>query len=132
MAHPLNTPVYDTKKKRETEGYSILQPRVSNSLPADDSSIYARLHGNDPGTDPYTKATSDVYQDLFQEGSFIGKGIYDIDAFELALKDIGLPEEGPADVARMVCDSPYYNPREYNYDELEGLLQRAYKGLPPA
>ena len=87
MAHPLNQPVYSEKKKRVTEGYSILQPRVSNTLPAFDSSLYARLHGNDPGTDPYTKATSDVYQDLFHEGSFIGKGIYNIDAFELALKD---------------------------------------------
>lgn len=87
MAHPLNYPIYDVKKKRVTEGYSILQPRVSNSLPATDSSLYARLFGNDAGTDPYTKATSDVYQDLFAEGSFIGKGIYDLDAFELALKD---------------------------------------------
>ncbi len=87
MAHPLNHPVYNQKKKRITEGYTILQPRVSNSLPATDSSLYARLFGNDPGTDPYTKATSDVYQDLFLEGSFIGKGIYDLDAFELALKD---------------------------------------------
>nr|MBA3674516.1 cyclic beta 1-2 glucan synthetase [Chitinophagaceae bacterium] len=77
MAHPLNHPVYNDKKKRVTEGYTILQPRVSNSLPANNSSLYARLHGNDPGTDPYTKATSDVYQDLFMEGSFIGKGIYD-------------------------------------------------------
>ncbi len=87
IAHPLNQPVYSEKKKRVTEGYSILQPRVSNTLPASDSSLYARLHGNDPGTDPYTKATSDVYQDLFHEGSFIGKGIYNLDAFELALKD---------------------------------------------
>ena len=87
MAHPLNQPLYDEKKKRITEGYGILQPRVSNTLPASDSSVYARLHGNDPGTDPYTKATSDVYQDLFLEGSFIGKGIYNLDAFELALKD---------------------------------------------
>ena len=87
MAHPLNHPVYNEKKKRVTEGYGILQPRVCNSLPATDSSLYARLCGNDPGTDPYTKATSDVYQDLFEEGSFIGKGIYDVDAFELALKD---------------------------------------------
>ena len=87
MAHPLNQPLYDEKKRRITEGYGILQPRVSNTLPASDSSVYARLHGNDPGTDPYTKATSDVYQDLFLEGSFIGKGIYNLDAFELALKD---------------------------------------------
>lgn len=65
----------------------------------------------------------------------VGIAIYRLNeslGIELALKDIGLPEEGPAEVARMVCDSPYYNPREYNYDELEALLQRAYKGLPPA
>lgn len=51
---------------------------------------------------------------------------------DLALKDIGLPKEGPSKVARIVCDSPYYNPREYNYDELEKLLTKAYLGLPPA
>lgn len=50
---------------------------------------------------------------------------------DLALKDIGLPKEGPAEVAKIVCDSPYYNPREYNYDELEQLLTKAYLGLPP-
>ena len=87
MAHPLNRPFFNKKKRRVTEGYTILQPRVSNSLPTGESSIYARLHSNEPGTDPYTKATSDVYQDLFLEGSFIGKGIYDVDAFELALRD---------------------------------------------
>ena len=48
-------------------------------------SRYARLHSNDAGIDPYTRAVSDVYQDWFQEGSFIGKGIYDVDAFEHAL-----------------------------------------------
>ncbi|MGZ8558483.1 MAG: cyclic beta 1-2 glucan synthetase, partial [Chitinophagaceae bacterium] len=81
MAHPLNQPVYSEKKRRVTEGYTILQPRVSNSLPMDNSSMYSRIHGNEPGTDPYTRATSDVYQDLFEEGSFIGKGIYDVTAF---------------------------------------------------
>ncbi len=87
LAHPLNHAVYNEKKGRVTQGYTILQPRVSNSLPGNNSSIYARIHGNEPGTDPYTSATSDVYQDLFKEGSFIGKGIYDVDAFELALKN---------------------------------------------
>lgn len=87
MAHPLNHPLYSAQKKRVTEGYTILQPRVSNSLPGFNSSLYARMHGNEPGTDPYTKAISDVYQDLFNEGSFIGKGIYDIDSFEHLLKD---------------------------------------------
>ncbi len=87
LAHPLNTAVFDKKKKRVKEGYSILQPRVSNSLPGNTSSLYAKIHGNEPGTDPYTKATSDVYQDLFTEGSFIGKGIYNVSAFEETLQD---------------------------------------------
>ena len=87
MAHPMNNPFYDEKKKRVTEGYTILQPRVSNSLPGNGSSFYARIHGNEPGTDPYTRAISDVYQDLFKEGSFIGKGIYEVNAFERSLAD---------------------------------------------
>ena len=85
LAHPLNHALYSEKKQRVVQGYTILQPRVSNSLPMEGSSLYARLHGNEPGTDPYTRAISDVYQDLFREGSFIGKGIYEIDAFEKAL-----------------------------------------------
>jgi len=91
MAHPLNHAVYNEKTKRVTEGYGILQPRVSVSLPESGSSFYTRLHGNEPGIDPYTRATSDVYQDMFGEGSFIGKGIYEIDTFEKVLKD-RLPE----------------------------------------
>ena len=66
-------------------GYGILQPRVGLSLPGANRSRYARLYGGEPGIDPYTRAVSDVYQDLFGEGSFIGKGIYDVDAFERAL-----------------------------------------------
>ena len=90
MAHPLNRARFDTAGKRKggalvTEGYGILQPRVSISLPGANRSWYARLHGGDPGIDPYTRAVSDVYQDVFGEGSFIGKGIYDVDAFERAL-----------------------------------------------
>ena len=85
LAHPLNHAVFSEKKKRVTDGYTILQPRVSNSLPDDISSVYAKIHGNEPGTDPYTRAVSDVYQDLFAEGSFIGKGIYNVAAFEQAL-----------------------------------------------
>ncbi|OGT88752.1 MAG: cyclic beta 1-2 glucan synthetase [Gammaproteobacteria bacterium RIFOXYD12_FULL_61_37] len=86
MAHPLNHPVYDEGLGRVTEGYGILQPRVGVSLPGGSQSRYARLHGGEPGIDPYTRAVSDVYQDLFQEGSFIGKGIYDVEAFEQSLK----------------------------------------------
>ena len=87
MAHPLNRARYDEDKQRVGEGYGILQPRVGVSLPGTNRSRYARLYGDEPGIDPYTRAVSDVYQDLFGEGSFIGKGIYDIDAFERSLKD---------------------------------------------
>ncbi len=86
MAHPLNHPWYDERKKRVTKGYGILQPRVTVSLPETTSSLYTRLHGNEPGIDPYTRASSDVYQDLFSEGSFIGKGIYDVDIFKSVLE----------------------------------------------
>ena len=85
MAHPLNQPHYDPAKQRVTEGYGILQPRVAVSLPGTNRSLYARLYGGEPGIDPYTQAISDVYQDVFGEGSFIGKGIYHVDAFEQAL-----------------------------------------------
>ena len=87
MAHPLNRPVYDESLQRVGAGYGILQPRLSASLPDGHQSRYARLHGGEPGIDPYTRAVSDVYQDAFQEGSFIGKGIYQVDAFEQALKN---------------------------------------------
>ena len=85
MAHPLNRARYDEHKQRVCEGYGILQPRVAVSLPGTNRSRYARLNGSEPGIDPYTRAVSDVYQDLFGEGSFIGKGIYEVDAFERAL-----------------------------------------------
>jgi cellobiose phosphorylase len=85
MAHPLNHAWYDEDKKRVTKGYGILQPRISVSLPDTTTSRYARMHGNEPGIDPYTRASSDVYQDLFQEGSYIGKGIYEVDVFKKIL-----------------------------------------------
>jgi cellobiose phosphorylase len=85
MAHPLNQPHYDAAAGRVTSGYGILQPRVAASLPGSNRSWFARLFGGEPGIDPYTQAVSDPYQDVFGEGSFIGKGIYDIAAFEAAL-----------------------------------------------
>jgi cyclic beta-1,2-glucan synthetase len=85
MAHPLNRPRYDAARQRVVSGYGILQPRVAVSLPGTNRSRLARLYGGEPGIDPYTRAVSDVYQDVFGEGSFIGKGIYDVDAFEQAL-----------------------------------------------
>ena len=91
MAHPLNRPRFNEKRKCITGGHAILQPRVAVSLPGTTRSRYAGLFGSEPGIDPYTRAVSDVYQDLFGEGSFIGKGIYDVDAFEQVLRG-RLPE----------------------------------------
>ncbi len=84
MAHPLNRPVFDPHRGRVVDGYGILQPRVGVSLPSATRSWFVRLFAGDPGIDPYTRVVSDVYQDLFGEGSFIGKGIYDVDTFEQA------------------------------------------------
>jgi cellobiose phosphorylase len=91
MAHPLNRPRYDEKKKRVTAGYGILQPRVEASYPGENPSLFVKIFGGESGIDPYTRAVSDVYQDLFYEGSFIGKGLYDVDAFERSMRE-RLPE----------------------------------------
>ncbi|EKD61143.1 MAG: Glycosyltransferase 36, partial [uncultured bacterium] len=86
MAHPLNRAQFDPATQRVVKGYGILQPRVTPSLPmAQDGSIYQQVFSSPGGIAPYAAASSDVYQDLFDEGSFTGKGIYDVDAFAAAL-----------------------------------------------
>ena len=86
MAHPLNRPKFDSTEQRVVDGYGILQPRVTPSLPIGrEGSLFQRVFSGPGGMDPYAAAVSDVYQDLFGEGSYTGKGIYDIDAFEAAL-----------------------------------------------
>lgn len=107
MAHPLNQAVYNKKKKRVTDGYGILQPRVDSGIPKQATSLYLRMQGNVSGIDPYTRVSSDVYQDVFGEGSFIGKGIYDVDIFEQAIHNV-LPEN-----------------RILSHDLLEGCYARA-------
>ena len=84
--HPLNLPEYDSATKRTSHGYGILQPRITATLPqGDERSIFQRLFSGAGGIDAYASAASDVYQDLFGEGSFTGKGLYDVDAFDRAL-----------------------------------------------
>ena len=86
MAHPLNRPRFDAARGRVVEGYAILQPRVTPALPVGrEGSLFLRVFSSASGIDPYAAAVSDVYQDLFGEGSYTGKGIYDVDAFEAAL-----------------------------------------------
>jgi len=85
--HPLMRAKVDPYLKRVTYGYGILQPRVSIALESASRSRFARIFSGNTGIDPYTTAVSDVYQDLFGEGNYTGKGLYDVNAFEAALAD---------------------------------------------
>jgi len=126
IAHPLNRAVFDATRGIVTEGYGILQPRIGVSLPSARRSWFVRLFASNPGIDPYTREVSDVYQDLFQEGSFIGKGIYDVDAFRRAM-DGRIPEntilshdllESCHARSALVSDVEFYegHPSRYNVD----------------
>jgi len=86
MAHPLNAPRFDRQLGRVIEGHGVMQPRITASLPTGrDGSIFQRVFSSAAGIDPYAFAVSDVYQDLLDEGSYSGKGIYDVDVFEASL-----------------------------------------------
>ncbi|MBC7783303.1 MAG: cyclic beta 1-2 glucan synthetase, partial [Burkholderiales bacterium] len=145
MAHPLNRPVFDHKRRRVVEGYGILQPRVGISLPSAGRSWFVRLFAADAGLDPYTRVVSDVYQDLFCEGSFIGKGIYDVAAFEATCS--GFPDnailshdllEGAYARSALISDVELYedHPARYGADVsrrrrwIRGDWQIAYWLLP--
>ena len=108
MAHPLNLPKFSAREGRIVEGYSIVQPRITPTLPANrDGSLFQRIFSGPSGMDPYAFAVSDVYQDLFGEGTYTGKGIYEIDAFEEAL------------------DSKVQDNTLLSHDLLEGIFARA-------
>ncbi len=86
MAHPLNRPQFDITVGRVLAGHAVLQPRVTPSLPIGrQGSLFQRIFSSMNGIDPYAAAASDVYQDLIGQGSYAGKGIYEIDTFEAAL-----------------------------------------------
>jgi len=87
IAHPLNRPVFDPVKKIVVKGYGIIQPRVGVALTSANVSLFSKILSGHAGLDPYTSTVSDVYQDLFSEGSFVGKAIYDVAAFERALSE---------------------------------------------
>ena len=91
IQHPLNQAVVDPILKRVVDGYGVLQPRVSVTMASAAGSLFARTYAGHTGVDPYTTAVSDVYQDLFGEGIYTGKGLYDVAAFTAAL-DGRVPE----------------------------------------
>ncbi len=86
LAHPLNVPFIAPETRTVIRGYTVIQPRVSIHLADQSRTRYLSTHAVNPGVDPYSTAASDVYQDLFGEGSFTGKGIYDLRAFDATLK----------------------------------------------
>jgi len=87
LAHPLNRAVIDSRTNTVVEGYGLLQPRVGISVRSAGRSLLAALFSGQTGLDPYTHAISDVYQDLFSEGNFAGKGIYEVDIFRQVLEE---------------------------------------------
>ncbi|MGH2461295.1 MAG: glycosyl transferase, partial [Chloroflexota bacterium] len=85
LAHPLNRPRLAPDGRRVVGGYTIIQPRVSPSLPSATATRFARVFAGSGGVDPYTRAVSDLYQDVAGEGSYYGKGIYDVETFHRVL-----------------------------------------------
>ncbi|SHH85679.1 GH36-type glycosyl hydrolase domain-containing protein [Desulfosporosinus lacus] len=107
IAHPLHSPQLSSDGKRVVQGYGILQPRVGVSILKAGASNFARIFSGRVGVDPYTTAVSDVYQDLFGEGIFTGKGIYDVDVFH------------------KVTDQSFPENTILSHDLIEGLYARA-------
>jgi len=121
MAHPLNEAEFDPQTKRVIAGYTVVQPRVEIDPASEESSEFSRILSGDIGVDPYAHAVSDVYQDLFGTGIYIGKGIYDLASFTSSLAHSIPPR------------------RVLSHDLLEGVLGRAglasdisvYEHFPP-
>ena len=84
-AHPLNKAEINPEKNIVTKGYGIFQPRISIPPKSANKTMFAKIYSGNVGLDPYTTAVSDIYQDLFGEGVFTGKGLYDLDVFETVL-----------------------------------------------
>ncbi|HET9908951.1 MAG TPA: hypothetical protein VFQ23_20040, partial [Anaerolineales bacterium] len=87
LAHPLNQAEFDSLTDQVIDGYTVLQPRAQVRPSVANQSLFTRVYSGDSVIDLYTRAVSDVYQDLFGEGNYVGKGIYDVDAFQRSLKD---------------------------------------------
>ena len=106
-SHPLNRAEIDPHSHTVVAGYAVLQPRVTATMPEAYRSHFSRLVAGDAGIDPYTLQTSDLYHDLFGQGSFIGKGIYDVEAFE------------------SVCEGRFPENRLLSHDLIEGCFARS-------
>ncbi len=137
IAHPLNRPGFDPGTGRVRHGYGILQPRITPTLPTErEASLFQRTFSGFAGIDPYSSTVSDVYQDLFAEGSYTGKGIYDLDAFEQAMAG-RVPEntmlshdlfEGTFARAGLVTDVELFDEFPSHYEEAAAREHRWARG----
>ncbi len=136
MAHPLNLPVIDPQRHIVLEGYGLMQPRVTFDMDSSNKSAFARIFTGLVGMDPYASAVSDVYQDLFGEGIFTGKGIFDMKVFHSVLKDV-VPEnavlshdllEGSYVRAALVSDLELVDAYPTRYNSYMTRLQRWIRG----
>ena len=92
MLHPAAKPVFDENKKIVTDGYGIMQPRMGTDLSASAKTPFTRMMCGSGGIDIYSSAAFDLYQEIYGEGNFCGKGIFDVDIFYKTL-DEAYPEE---------------------------------------
>ena len=136
MAHPLNLPIIDDERHIVVKGYGLMQPRVTFDMDSSNKSTFARIFTGMVGMDPYAGAVSDVYQDLFGEGIFTGKGIYDMKVFYNILKDV-VPEnavlshdllEGSYVRAALVSDLELVDAYPSKYNAYATRLQRWIRG----
>ena len=136
MAHPLNAPVIDRKRGIVTEGYGVMQPKISFDIESANKSVFSRIYTGQEGIDPYSSAISDVYQDLFGEGIFTGKGIYELKTFHDVLKD-AIPEnavlshdllEGSYARAALVTDLELVDSYPTKYSSFMARLHRWIRG----
>lgn len=87
MSHPLNKPVLDKKNTKVIDGYALMQPNVSIDIASTNKSIFSQIFAGIGGFDSYSSVSPNFYQDVFSEGTFFGKGIYDLEVFQTVLKD---------------------------------------------
>jgi len=136
MAHPLNRPVIDKQRGIVIEGYGLMQPRIDADSESSNKSLFSRIFTGQEGIDPYANAISDVYQDLFGEGIFTGKGIYDLKVFQSVLKN-AIPEnailshdllEGSYVRTGLVADLKLVDAYPSKYNSFASRLHRWVRG----
>ncbi|MFR2533778.1 MAG: GH36-type glycosyl hydrolase domain-containing protein [Clostridia bacterium] len=136
MAHILNKPILNAKKDAVVEGHALMQPRVGIDLEVSLKNIFTKIYAGSGGTDNYTNAISDFYQDNFGEGIFTGKGIYDLSVFSQVLKD-EIPEntvlshdllEGSYLRCGLVSDIMLMDGYPYSYQSFKSRLHRWIRG----